>query len=134
MVQVSLRKIVERNLIAQRDAILEAVAKAAVDVAPVDTGAYVTSFSVTTSSGSGRSRTSHGKPRNQDPAAKKAEAMAQIRSDIEGLPVNATMIYLTNRAPHAAFIEGNGPAPMNFARSAIGARTRDYSKYARKPK
>src|SRR6056297_2354580 len=52
----------------------------------VDTGAYVTSFSlVRAGAGGGRSRTSKNKPRNQNPSQKKEEGYSQLRSDIQAL-------------------------------------------------
>jgi hypothetical protein len=73
--------------------------------AAVDTGAYITSHSIRTTRGAGRSRTSHGKPRGQDPEAKAAEALSQLMEDIASLPQNQEQVYLTNNAPHANNVE-----------------------------
>ncbi len=96
---------VERQLTEVRDVFLENVAEKAVQISPVDTGAYVTSHTITTVSGTGRSRTSHNKPKNQDPQAKKSEAFDQLLGDIASLPEDATKVYFTNRAPHAKAVE-----------------------------
>lgn len=73
--------------------------------ATVDTGAYITSHSIRTTRGAGRSRTSHGKPTGQDPEAKAAEAMGQLMDDIASLPDDQTQVYLTNNSPHANVVE-----------------------------
>jgi len=96
---------VERQLTEVRDVFLENVAERAVQESPVDTGAYVTSHTITTVSGGGRSRTSHNKPKNQDEKVKKDEARDQLLSDIAALPADATKVYFTNRSPHAKFVE-----------------------------
>lgn len=74
----------------------------------VDTGAYITSFSVKDSYSSGRGRTSHGKPRNQDPEAKRQESLMQIQGDIEAIDfMNAERVVISNGAPHASEVEKN---------------------------
>lgn len=72
----------------------------------VDTGAYITSFSVKDSYSSGRSRTSHNKPRGQDPEAKRQESLMQIMGDIESIDfLNAERVVISNGAPHANEVE-----------------------------
>ncbi len=78
----------------------------------VDTGAYVTSFSIVRAGqGGGRSRTSNNKPTNQDPSQKKQEGYQQLLGDIQGLNLkqmledDRTKITLRNRAPHAQEVE-----------------------------
>lgn len=78
----------------------------------VDTGAYVTSFSIVRAGqGGGRSRTSNNKPTGQDPAQKKQEGYQQLLGDIQGLNLKQmlederTKITLRNRAPHAQEVE-----------------------------
>jgi len=73
--------------------------------AAVDTGAYITSHSIRTTRGAGRSRSSHGKPGGQDPEAKAAEAMDQLLDDIAALPANQEQVYFTNASPHANVVE-----------------------------
>ena len=73
--------------------------------AAVDTGAYITSHSITTTRGAGRSRSSHGKPRGQNPEAKAAEALEQLMGDIASLPADQQQVFLTNNAPHANIVE-----------------------------
>ena len=81
-------------------------------ISPVDTGAYVTSFSIKRAgSGGGRSRTSENKPRNQNPETKRAEAYGQLVSDIQALNISDMIengnvkITLRNRSPHARDVE-----------------------------
>ena len=71
----------------------------------VDTGAYITSHSIRTTRGAGRSRSSHGKPGGQDPEAKAAEAMDQLLDDIAALPADQEQVYFTNASPHANVVE-----------------------------
>jgi len=78
----------------------------------VDTGAYVTSFSMGRAGfGGGRGRTSKGKPRNQSPSQKKQEGYDQLKSDIAGMNLKQMIedgnarITLRNRAPHAQDVE-----------------------------
>lgn len=74
----------------------------------VDTGAYITSHSIRTTRGGGRSRTSHGKPRKQSPEAKAEESLSQLMEDISSLPKDQTQVFLTNNAPHANIVEYGG--------------------------
>ena len=71
----------------------------------VDTGAYITSHSIRTTRGGGRSRTSHNKPRGQSPEAKAAEALDQLMGDIAALPADQEQVFLSNNAPHANIVE-----------------------------
>lgn len=91
---------------------LKDIAGYAVSISPVDTGAYVESFSIVRAgSGGGRSRSSAGKPRNQNPEAKKAEAYNALVGDIAGLNIEQMLemetprFTLRNRAPHANTVE-----------------------------
>jgi hypothetical protein len=78
----------------------------------VDTGAYVTSFSIGPAGfGGGRSRTSNNKPRNQNPQVKKDEGYSQLTSDIEAIDFKSMLesgnmrFTLRNRAPHSQDVE-----------------------------
>lgn len=78
----------------------------------VDTGAYVTSFSLGGANFSGgRSRTSRGKPTRQNEAAKKQEGYNNLLSDIQGLNLKQMLslgnikFTLRNRSPHARQVE-----------------------------
>mgnify|MGYP000886644448 CR=1 FL=1 len=91
---------------------LQSISQYAVSISPVDTGAYVTSFSIGKAGfGGGRSRTSHGKPNNQNPESKRQEALGQLYNDIEGLAIKQDLedgnakFTLRNRAPHANTVE-----------------------------
>lgn len=103
-------KRVETQLNEVRDVFLEKVAEKAIMASPVDTGAYVESFTVTTISGGGRSRSSHNKPSivgDDAKRTKKDQVFAELLGDIAVLPPDTTKVYLTNRAPHAPYVEGN---------------------------
>lgn len=103
---LSVLRTVERRAEAVVPIFLEKIASTAVSRSPVDTGAYVTSHTITTSTGAGRSRTSHNKPRNQDVQQKKDEAFNQLMGDIASIPPTMPNIYFTNRSPHARYVEG----------------------------
>lgn len=110
MVQRSLTaqlKKVEEDLDKVRTVFLQAVAEDLVrsSVSFVDTGAYITSHSITTTRGAGRSRSSDNKPKNQDAGAKASEALGQLQNDIAAIPKDQTVVYMTNNAPHANVVE-----------------------------
>lgn len=88
---------------------LKSVAEVIASRSPVDTGAYAESHSVGFSTGGGtRSRSSKGRPRQQDVGEKRELAYRQMSSDIDSLDllenVN-TSVKFTNRAPHADVVE-----------------------------
>lgn len=116
---LSVLRTIDRRIEVVVPLFLDKVAESVVMDSPVDTGAFVTSWSITTSSGSGRSRTSDNKPRNQDPGAKRSEAFGQLQGDINTIPLNAPNIYLANRAPHAKYVNDRY-AVMDLARSRMG--------------
>lgn len=74
---------------------------------PVDTGAYITSHSFQPTGGrGGRSRSSSGKPKNQNWAEKAEEARANLYSDIEQADVTQERVGIfRNRSPHATLVE-----------------------------
>jgi hypothetical protein len=74
----------------------------------VDTGAYITSHSIRTTRGGGRSRSSHNKPKGQSPEVKAAEALDQLMGDIAALPADQQQVFLSNNAPHANLVEYGG--------------------------
>jgi hypothetical protein len=91
---------------------LKDVAEYAVNISPVDTGAYVESFSMGRAGfGGGRSRSSNNKPKNPNPEAKRAEAYSALVGDIQGMNIKQMLeqedvrFTLRNRAPHANTVE-----------------------------
>lgn len=112
MVQRSLTSIVKRiegQLDNVKTIFLQKIATTLVSFSPVDTGAYVTSHSITDRSGNGRSRTSHGKSKRQDKTAKGVEALTQLMGDIAALSKNETKTYIANRSPHSKYVENGSP-------------------------
>lgn len=103
----ALIKKIEQDLNAVRDEFLINMAEDIVNSSKptVDTGAYITSHSIRTTRGGGRSRTSHNKPRGQNPETKAAEALDQLMGDIAALPDDQQQVFLTNNAPHANLVE-----------------------------
>jgi len=98
----------------------------------IDTGAYVTSFSIGPAGfGGGRSRSSKNKPKNQNPQAMKDQAYSQLVADIDRIDFEAmlesgnTRFTLRNRAPHVRDVE-NG---ANWKRSGYGVFTKIRDKF-----
>jgi hypothetical protein len=87
--------------------ILEDIARTAVDVSPVDTGAYVTSFSYNVGAGRPRGKDSSNLSKGANPQSKKEEGYDNLMQDltrvkeIEGL----NNIQLRNSSPHADDVE-----------------------------
>lgn len=104
----SILKGIESDLELVRTEFLKGMAEELVSRSPVDTGAYITSHSITTTSGAGRMRSSEGKPRQQSGPAKREEALGQLLGDIAALPPEATKVYLNNRSPHNKSVEFGG--------------------------
>lgn len=87
---------------------LKDIASYIIRKSPVQTGAYITSHSVSYSNGGvTRSRSSNNKPKIEVEEGQ-AIAQQQMFSDIENLDFIAnagTSIKFTNRAPHAQIVE-----------------------------
>lgn len=96
----------------------EEVVSYAASISPVQTGAFVESFSVVPrGAGGGRSRTSNNKPILADKAGKKQEEAARLRAEVRAIdPLEQNGFTLRNRAPHANVVE---------ARHAVFLRTKD---------
>jgi|TARA_R110001606_G_C14861362_1_gene588547 hypothetical protein len=78
----------------------------------IDTGAYVTSFSIGPAGFSGgRSRSSDNKPKGQNPSVMKDQGFAQLQYDIQSinfedlLESGNTRFTIRNRSPHALDVE-----------------------------
>lgn len=93
---------------------------------PVDSGAYVESFSVRYSSDSGgRRRSSKGRPRDQDIDTYHNIALSNMNSDIDTLDFesnSSTSVSIRNRAPHAG--DENTPNTVEY-NYQVFARARD---------
>ena len=93
----------------------------------IDTGAYVTSFSIGPAGfGGGRSRSSKNKPKNQNPQAMKDQAYSQLVADIDRIDFKTMLesgdprFTLRNRAPHVRDVEDGA----NWKRSGYGVFTK----------
>ena len=91
---------------------LREIAEYATAFSPVDTGAFVTSWSLKNSYSSGRAVSSRGKPRNQNIEAKQQEGLGQLSADINALSIFDTpsvsgslLFVLSNGAPHADAVD-----------------------------
>lgn len=96
----------------------EEVVSYAAAISPVQTGAFIESFSVVPrGAGGGRSRTSNNKPILADKAGKKQEEAARLRAEVRAVdPLEENGFTLRNRAPHASAVE---------AKHAVFLRTKD---------
>ncbi len=95
------------------------VARTVVLASPVDTGAFVNSWSFKDNLGGGRSKSSRGKPRNQPDQPNKLAALNNLAKDINvalsgdskrgyrkvGIEIPVGEYYFLNRAPHAQKVE-----------------------------
>jgi hypothetical protein len=101
----------------------------AVDLSPVDTGAFVESWQINPrGERAARSRTSAGRPRLSEGAkqAKREEEKARLVSRVESFdPKELTGFTLINRAPHIEYIEGNPLLKTGTKPSEIGAILRN---------
>jgi hypothetical protein len=102
----SIIKKIEQDLDQVRDEFLRNVAQDLVASSPVDTGTYVSNHSITTSSGSGGTKNSHGK--GPDTGTARGEALDKLNAQISALPPEATTIYIANRSPYANKVEYTG--------------------------
>ncbi len=90
---------------------LQSIARTAVNLSPVDTGAYVTSFSYSVGAGRPRGKSSDNKPKGQNPEAKRQESLSNLNSDIAKITdfdTKSTIVF-TNGSPHARDVENGGP-------------------------
>lgn len=102
----------------------------AVDLSPVDTGAFVESWQVNPRGDrTARSRTSAGRPRLSEGAkqAKREEEKSRLIGRVASFDTEKLDGFtLINRAPHLEFIEGNPRIKEPFKRpSEIGAILKD---------
>jgi hypothetical protein len=83
------------------------IARYATSISPVDTGAYVTSFSYAVGAGRPRGKSSKGKPRGQNPQAMREEGFGNLVKDLNRMPSlkDSTSIVLRNGSPHAPQVE-----------------------------
>lgn len=105
-------KKVEDNLVEVRKVFLEKLANEAVVTSPVDTGAYVRSHSIGTSTGLGGKQSSHGKPKDNGTA--RADAIDKLLSQIASIPDGATQVFMGNRSPHASAVENGWPTKDGY--------------------
>jgi hypothetical protein len=81
----------------------------------IDTGAYVTSFSIGPAGfGGGRMISSNNKPKGQNPSVMKDQGFAQLQYDIQNINFESlvesgnTRFTIRNRSPHAYAVENGG--------------------------
>ena len=83
------------------------IARTAVDYSPVDTGAYVTSFSYTIGAGRPRGKSSDNLPKGQSLEGKQEEGYGNLMRDISRIKSIEDLDYiqLRNGSPHATDVE-----------------------------
>ena len=83
------------------------IARTAVDLSPVDTGAYVTSFSYTVGAGRPRGKSSANKPKYQNKQSKRDEGFSNLMQDLSRAKdlEGVSEVELRNRSPHADDVE-----------------------------
>lgn len=95
------------------------VAEDIVRLSPVDTGAFVNSWSFKDNLGGGRSKSSKGKPRGRNKDSERGKSLNNLVNDIlktvdsgstrgsvrAGLEISAANYYFLNRAPHAKNVD-----------------------------
>ena len=99
------------------------IGQTAVANSPVDTGAYVTSFSYSVGSGRPRGKSSRNMPRGQDSEAMRQEGLNNLINDINRIPnlLDTTTITLRNGSPHATAVEyKHGYAVFSIVRNIHG--------------
>lgn len=86
---------------------LEDIAQTAVSLSPVDTGAYVTSFSYTVGAGRPRGKSSDNLPKWQSLEGKQEEGYGNLMQDISRIKSIEDLdnIQLRNGSPHATDVE-----------------------------
>lgn len=92
---------------------LFAISRDLAHYSPVDTGAFVNSWAVSTTPFSRRSFSSHNRPKALVQNSEKAKALSNMTNDIIAarpkaqLQASAGTYYFTNGAPHAVPVEKN---------------------------
>ncbi len=85
------------------------IAESAVTLSPVDTGAYVTSFSFSVGRGRPRGKSSRGRLKANGQAMRQ-EGLDNLKNDLKKIPslMDTTSITLRNNSPHATAVEYGG--------------------------
>ncbi len=93
--------------------LLYEIADNLINVSPVDTGNYITSFEVTQGRPTAET-TSEGKPRGQPWEPFAEEGRAKLKAQIASLPevTVADKVYFINRAEYAKLVETYSSAPF----------------------
>ena len=132
----SFYKKMERLEVDIEDAIkskLMRMSRDAVNLSPVDTGSYVTSFSISTGAGRPRGKSSDNKPKYQNEQSMKDLGYTQLVSDINKLePLKTPSFVFRNGSPHAEAVEHGKNAPdgtgKTWARSVMSGGYQVFAK------
>jgi hypothetical protein len=101
-----IKSLEEKALVGAKDQLAD-IARSAVNFSPVDTGAYVTSFSYTVGAGRPRGKSSANKPKYQNAQSKRDEGFSNLAGDISKAKSleDLDQIILRNNSPHADDVE-----------------------------
>ena len=110
-------KQLEEVALARIKAELEDIAAYTTSISPVDTGAFVTSWSFETGkSGRPRGKSSSRRPRRQNETQKREEGLQNLLSDINKIPdLESTKVaVLRNGAPHAEYVNSGNSKDRGY--------------------
>ena len=101
-----IKSLEEKALVGAKEQLTD-IARSAVNFSPVDTGAYVTSFSYTVGAGRPRGKSSKNKPKYQNAQSKRDEGFSNLAGDISKAKSleDLDQIILRNNSPHADDVE-----------------------------
>lgn len=101
----------------------EKMAEDIVALSPVDTGTYILAHSAQTGDAAGPLRTSHGKPRGQNPQQFRNLALGNLKRSVsKDAILNSPQIFFRNLAAHAPRVEYDGWYPPLFGNPSSPAR------------
>ena len=101
-----IKSLEEKALVGAKDQLTD-IARSAVNFSPVDTGAYVTSFSYTVGAGRPRGKDSANRPTASSPEGQMDEGFSNLVGDISKVKSLEDLDQLTlrNGSPHASDVE-----------------------------
>jgi len=101
-----IKSLEEKALVGAKEQLTD-IARSAVNFSPVDTGAYVTSFSYTVGAGRPRGKDSANRPTAASPEGQMDEGFSNLVGDISKVKSleDLDQIILRNNSPHADDVE-----------------------------
>ena len=101
-----IKSLEEKALVGAKEQLTD-IARSAVNFSPVDTGAYVTSFSYTVGAGRPRGKDSANRPTASSPEGQMDEGFSNLMEDLSRAKSleDLDQITLRNGSPHASDVE-----------------------------